>query len=121
MTEITIVRYTPRRRGVNRLPGARGGAAGEAIGSLSADEALKRIREAFQTDAEANGAATLSDVAANAGVAPRQAPAKKGDALLTARADLLEIRKALLDGNCKSALRRTDWLLDCLEEEIMGG
>ncbi len=111
MTEITIVGYTPRKRGVNRLPRrARGGAAGEAIGSLSADEVLKRIREAFQAGAEAN-----------AGAEPRQAPAKKGDPLLTARADLLEIRKALLDGNCKSALRRTDWLLDCLEEEIMGG
>lgn len=110
MTEITIVGYMPRKRGVNRLPGAHGGAAGEAINSLSADEVLRRIREACRADAEAG-----------AGAAPGQAPAKKGDALLTARADLLEIRKALLDGNCKSALRRTDWLLDCLEEEIMGG
>ena len=121
MTEITIVGYTPRKRGVNRLPETRGRDAGEAIGSLSADEVLRRIREAFQADAEADGAATLCDVPANAGVAPRQAPAKKGAALLTARADLLEIRKALLDGNCRSALRRTDWLLDCIEEEIAGG
>lgn len=121
MTEITIIGCMPGRRGVNRLPGARGRDAGGAIGSLSADEVLRRIREAFQADAEADGAATLCGTAANAGVAPKQAPAKKGDALMTARDDLLEIRKALLDGNCKSALRRTDWLLDCIEEEIAGG
>lgn len=120
MTEITIIGYAPRKRGVNRLPETRGRDAGEAIGSLSADEVLRRIREAFQADAEANGAATLSDVAANAGVAPKRAP-RRGDALMTARDDLLEIRKALLDGNCRSALRRTDWLLDCIEEEIAGG
>ena len=109
MTEITIIGYAPRKRGVNRLPETRGRDADEAIGSLSADEVLRRIREAFQAGTETNDAA-----------APKQAP-RRGDALMTARDDLLEIRKALLDGNCRSALRRTDWLLDCIEEEIAGG
>lgn len=43
------------------------------------------------------------------------------NALLTARDDVLHIRRALLAGDDKTALRRTDWLLDCIEEHIAEG
>lgn len=102
MTEITIIGIGPKKRGVNRFPEA-----------ANADEALEAIRRMVAGEDEERGKPQ-----------PKAEPKKekrRGDALLTARADLLEIRKALLDGNRISALRRTDWLLDCIEEEIAGG
>lgn len=46
---------------------------------------------------------------------------RRSDALLTARADLLGVREALLGGCSTEALRRTDWLIDCIDEYVAEG
>lgn len=43
------------------------------------------------------------------------------DALLTAREDALNIRKALLEGDGRAALARADWLVDCIDEYLSEG
>lgn len=62
---------------------------------------------------------------APAGRRPNRPPERRDrrcvDAPLTARADLLGVRKALLHAQTAEALRQVDWLADCIEEYMAEG